>query len=298
MTISPDAARPLVELKPEHTFFVGIDSDGCVFDSMEIKHKECFCPNTIKHWNLQPVSKYARETAEFVNLYSKWRGSNRWPALIQVLDLLRERAEVIARRVEIPAADRVREFIASGLPLSDKGLETYKTAHPDPELETAWNWNRGVNDAIADMVYGLPPFPFVRETLEKLSAQADIVVVSQTPGAALEREWKEHDIARYARVIAGQEMGTKTQHLQLATTNKYLADHVLMIGDAPGDMQAAKANKALYFPINPGHEDKSWERLYKEGLSRFLAGTYAGEYENSLVVEFEKLLPQVPPWNS
>jgi hypothetical protein len=106
-----EAARPLAELEPKHKFFVGIDSDGCAFDSMEIKHKECFCPNTIKYWDLQPVSKYAREAAEFVNLYSKFRGINRWPALVMVFDLLRERPEVQARGVAIPEAPRIREFI-------------------------------------------------------------------------------------------------------------------------------------------------------------------------------------------
>ena len=45
MTVNiPEAARPLVELKPKYDFFIGIDSDGCAFDTMEIKHKECFCP--------------------------------------------------------------------------------------------------------------------------------------------------------------------------------------------------------------------------------------------------------------
>ena len=60
--------RILEELQPEKDFFIGIDSDGCVFDTMEIKHKECFIPNIIKYWNLQAVSKYARDSAEFVNL--------------------------------------------------------------------------------------------------------------------------------------------------------------------------------------------------------------------------------------
>ncbi len=50
----------LLAFKPRHRFFVGIDSDGCVFDTMEIKHKECFVPNIIKYWKLQAVSKYAR----------------------------------------------------------------------------------------------------------------------------------------------------------------------------------------------------------------------------------------------
>ena len=86
-----DPAQPLKDFQPQHDFFVGVDSDGCVFDTMELKQKECFIPNTIKIWNLQSVSKYARETAEFVNLYSKWRGINRWPALTKVFDLLAER---------------------------------------------------------------------------------------------------------------------------------------------------------------------------------------------------------------
>ena len=30
-----DAAQPLKDLEPQHEFFVGIDSDGCAFDTME-----------------------------------------------------------------------------------------------------------------------------------------------------------------------------------------------------------------------------------------------------------------------
>ena len=59
----------MFEITPKHDFFVGIDSDGCAFDSMELKHKECFIPNIINYYNLQAISKYAREAAEFVNLY-------------------------------------------------------------------------------------------------------------------------------------------------------------------------------------------------------------------------------------
>jgi len=69
-----------------------------------------------------------------------------------------------------------------------------------------------------------------------------------------------------------------------------------MIGDAPGDFKAAKSNGALFFPINPGNEETSWERLYKEGLGRFFAGTYAGEYEKALVKEFDACLPEKPTW--
>src|SRR5260370_25602009 len=87
------SAQELAGLQPQHEFFVGIDSDGCAFDSMEIKHKECFCPQIIKYWNLQSISKYAREAVEFINLYSKWRGTNRSPALLSTPYLLPARPE-------------------------------------------------------------------------------------------------------------------------------------------------------------------------------------------------------------
>lgn len=296
MSTYPSSAQPLADLQPTQKFFVGIDSDGCAFDTMEIKHKECFCPRTIMHWDLQAVSKYAREAVEFVNLYSKWRGINRWPALVMVFDLLRERPEVIARKATITKAEKVRAFMSSGLALSNDGLKQFMAQNPDPELDKAWAWTTGVNADISEMVHGVPPFPYVRESLAALQGKADAIVVSATPTEALVREWKEHDIARYARVIAGQEMGSKKQHLALAAKGRYADDHIIMIGDAPGDMEAAKANGALFFPINPGQEDTSWERFYREGMTRFYAGTYAGGYEAALIADFEKRLPSTPPW--
>ena len=295
-----DPAQPLRDLQPLHGFFVGFDSDGCAFDTMEIKHKECFAPNTIKHWGLQPVSKYGREAAEFVNLYSKWRGINRWPALVMVLDLLREREEVIRRNVAIPQADALRAFIDQPkYPHSDAGLKQYMGEHPgDPDLERGLAWTTAINAAVADMVHGVPPFPCVRESLEAMSDKADMIVVSATPTAALIQEWNEHNVARYVRVIAGQEMGKKAQHLKLAAAGKYAPDHILMIGDAPGDMEAARAAGALFYPINPGDEERSWKRFYDEAMSRFFAGTYAGDYEAALIAEFDRYLPDTPHWKN
>jgi phosphoglycolate phosphatase-like HAD superfamily hydrolase len=293
----PDAAKPLVDMQPQYEFFVGIDSDGCAFDTMEIKHKECFCPNIINHWDLQGVSKYAREAAEFTNLYSAWRGVNRWPALIKVFDLLRERPEVQRRQVAIPEAPCILAFIAAGdYPKSNDGMQAYKTANPDPELDKAMTWSLAVNATIADMVHGIPPFPYVRESLEFLLDKADMIVVSQTPDEALYREWTEHKIDKYVRIIAGQEKGTKTQHIAFAAGGKYQPDHMLMIGDAPGDMRAARGNDALFYPVNPGHEEESWQRFYEEALHKFLNLDYAGQYEASLIAEFEKFMPEIPPW--
>jgi phosphoglycolate phosphatase-like HAD superfamily hydrolase len=296
MSTYPEAAKPLAEMAAKHEFFVGIDSDGCAFDTMEIKHKECFTPNIIGYWGLQAVSKYAREASEFVNLYSKFRGINRWPALVKVFDLLTDRPEVIARKTSIPKATHLREFIASGFALSNDGLKKYMQEHPSAELDLGLAWSEAVNKTIGEMVHGVPPFPFLRESLMGLQSFADMVVVSATPTEALEREWEEHDIAKFARIIAGQEMGTKKVHLALGAKGKYADDHILMIGDAPGDMEAARANGALFFPINPGHEDESWERFYTQGMQRFQTGSYAGAYEAGLIADFEKLLPSTPPW--
>ena len=66
-----DSQQELKKYKPQNQYLVAIDSDGCAFDTMEIKHKECFIPNIINHWHLQPVSKYARAAAEFVHLFDK-----------------------------------------------------------------------------------------------------------------------------------------------------------------------------------------------------------------------------------
>jgi len=216
-----------------------------------------------------------------------------------VFDLLAERLEVQARGVEIPPAPRLREFIKNeDYPKSNDGLAAYIGAFPDPELDRAMAWTTGVNDAVADMVHGVPPFPWVRESLAALADTADLIVVSATPVEALTREWHEHDIARYVRVIAGQEMGKKALHLELAAAGNYPADRILMIGDAPGDMKAARANDALFFPINPGYEETSWRRFHDEAMHRFFDGTYAGDYESALIAEFEKLLPETPPWTS
>ena len=68
------------------------------------------------------------------------------------------------------------------------------------------------------------------------------------------------------------------------------------MGDAPGDFKAARANNALFFPINPGHEEESWKLFYEEGFKKFISGKYAGDYEKSLIDRFEKLLPENPPW--
>ena len=290
-----DPAQILREFKPSKEFFVGIDSDGCIFDSMEIKHKECFAPMFIKHFELQAVSKYAREVWEFVNLYSKTRGANRFPALSKAIKLLGARHQVQARSVKMPDLTALDEWIKRETKLGNATLNA-EVKNGNRGLEQVKRWSDAVNAQIEDIVKGVPPFPLVRECLEKINQKADAMCISQTPADALKREWAEHDIDRYVKMIAGQEMGTKTEHIKFAAVAKYAPNRILMIGDAPGDFNAAKKNGALFFPINPGHEEASWQLLHEQGLDYFFAGNYEGTYEAALVKEFDACLPEKPGW--
>ncbi len=287
---------PLDRFAKKHDYLIGIDSDGCAFDTMEIKHKECFIPAFIKHMTLQPVSKYAREACEFVNLYSKWRGANRFPAYLKALDLLKERPEVQARGATIPALTGLRDWVKRETKLGNPTLKAEVARTSDPDLEQTLRWSVAVNEAIDAMVCGIPPFPYVRASLEKLADVADLVVCSATPQHALVKEWAEHGIDGHVMAICGQEVGSKQEILERAMRHGYGPNRVLMIGDAPGDLKAARGAGALFFPVNPGHEEASWERFFKEGCDRFLAGTYAGTYEAQLIAAFDRYLPEQPPW--
>jgi phosphoglycolate phosphatase-like HAD superfamily hydrolase len=284
----------MLDLVPQRDFLVGIDSDGCVFDTMELKHKECFIPNMINTYELQAVSKYAREAAEFVNLYSKTRGINRFPSVVETLVWLAKHPEVQARGQEIRLPAGLVNWLKTETKLANATLAAAVERTRDPDLVQALAWSEAVNTTIERFVRGVPPFPCVRECLEKLAPQADLLVVSATPSDALRREWSEHGIERFVRAICGQDQGTKKQVLAVAA--KYPPDHVLMVGDAPGDYQAAVANRALFFPINPGAEAASWRNLLEEGIERFFAGTFAGEYQEQLLADFDRRLPASPPW--
>ena len=284
----------MFEIVRQHDFLVAIDSDGCAFDTMELKHKECFIPHTINSYNLQAVSKYAREAAEFVNLYSKSRGINRFPALVETLQWLQKRPAVIDRNIQIDIPAALLQWIDTESKLGNPALAARVQETNDPALRQALDWSEKVNQTVAQIVRGVPPFPGVRECLEKLSSQADLIVCSATPNEALRAEWSEHGIDSFVQAICGQETGTKKQ--TLANASKYDPDRVLMIGDAPGDYRAAKANQCLFFPINPAAEEGSWKRLLDEGIEHLLSGSFAGEYQAALLKEFDATLPDQPPW--
>jgi len=345
-----DPQAGLKAFEPAHDYLVCIDSDGCTFDTMEVKHKYCFAIAVLQAFGLAALAQILRDVWDFVNLYSKTRGCNRWLALratLQHLDdmtpydrfkpFLQAHLEVINEFVK--AADEVESihlsndglllFAASKLQSPPAELlvkcivadpvtvamspmgRTIVGAGTDPEscLIRLIFWTHLVNGLVAVRVHDVPPFPYVPDSLEKLQPQADMICVSATPFDALTREWEEHDISKFAALICGQEQGKKAEHICLASNGTlngkggvaevgtaYAEGHVLMIGDAPGDMKAARANDALFYPINPGSETASWKRFHEEAASKFLNGEYAGDYEAALIAEFDTYLPEKPPW--
>ncbi|MFC2081709.1 HAD family hydrolase [Candidatus Bipolaricaulota bacterium] len=299
MTLSP--LEKLQAFHPSHDFLVCIDSDGCAFDTMGIKQRECFCPWMVTAFDLQPVAEAARACKEFADLYSKTRGANRHVTIKRILtELLPAHPQVRSRGFDVPAYPAYFAWIEDPKSLlSNEGLAAAIESASDPaakqELEAILAWSERVNWAVGEIVKGIPPFPGVRGSLERIEGQADVVVVSATPLEALLREWAEHDIERHTALICGQEMGTKKEHIAVVGET-YPRDKVLMVGDAPGDLRSAVANGVLFFPIIPGQEQTSWAEFHQEGLDRFFDGTYRGPYEQGLLERFDRALPERPPW--
>ena len=176
--------------------------------------------------------------------------------------------------------------------LGNPALEKAVAETDDPDLKLVLQWSNAVNKSIAEMVRGVPPFPYVKECLELFARRADMIVCSQTPnmraGGGVGRAW--HRSLRDSHL----RPGSRQQERIAANAKQYPPNHTLMIGDAPGDYNAAVANNCLFFPINPGVEEASWRRLHDEGIARFFEGTFAAQYQQQLLDEFDTFLPDAP----
>ncbi len=290
-----DYQSELIGFQPQHEYFIGIDSDGCVFDSMEVKQKEFFIPNALKYFDLYPISKILRKTWEFVNLYSIYRGGNRFISLIKVFELLSNNKEIIEAGLRLPDLTSLKVWVKTETKLGNATLRKYLEANFDTDLEKVMFWTEAVNSEIEQWLRNIPLFPYALKAIKAIAPLSDLVIVSQTPLDALLREWEEHNLKKFVKVIAGQEHGTKSEHIALAAKGKYPDNKILMIGDAKGDLDAARNNDILFFPVIPGKEDVSWEKFLLEGLGKFLNGTYSGEYEAGLLDNFIRSLPSTLP---
>lgn len=288
----------LTDMKRTKDYLVCIDSDGCLLDNMELKHKECFCPAVVNVWNLQGASKYVREVHEWVNLYSRSRGWNRFPAVVRTLELSYARSELKERGYIMPNLKPLKMWIEETPVLSAVAIDEYARKCPDcdPLLLQAAQWSREVDANIAHIVRNILPFPGIREAVLKLREFADVVVVSATPHDALVRELTAVGIAPLMTAIAGQELGTKSQSIRKAMSHGYAADHVLKIGDAPSDYEAARDNGVLFNPIVAGKERDSWNNVLEVSSVKFRNGTFKGKYQDEILKDFFATLAEEPHW--
>ena len=281
----------MLHLTQRHDSLVGIDSDGCMFDTMRVKQCLHFHPLIITFWGLEKVEPQLRACAEFVNLNSKGRGTNRFAALIRTFDLLREHPGAKGADIPYPDLSALARYLASGVPLGNPTLKQALAQTPDAELQRVYDWSVAVNADIAANMKPVPPFAAALAALRLIQADSDAVVISQTPVETLEKEWTHHGIRPYVGAIAGMEFGTKAEQIRAASAGRYAPGRVLMIGDAVGDQIAAAATGASFYPIMPGQEEASWERFCTEAYPRFLGGTYQGPYGLALTDTFLAALP-------
>ena len=265
-------------------FFIGVDSDGTAFNSMIAKHRYAFIPAAIEVWSLEEYSNDVFEFCEYINLFSKHRGINRFEGLLMMFD------ELKTRGIFLGDYSALREYMNNTNTYSNSTLKKYIEDTQNPFLEEVLKWSMKADILFAEKVNGMPPFDGVKESLEEASKYADVVVVSSASAKGLLDDWGASDIAKYTHKIMGQENGTKKQQLKNAVGNEYSENCVLMIGDAIGDYDAAQSVDALFYPILPGREEESWHKFLETGMKKFFEGSFAGEYQKDLLKEFFDIL--------
>ena len=265
-------------------FLVCVDSDGCAIDTMEVKHRKCFAPEMIKTWNLQENEEYILNLWYDLNLYTQTRGINRFKGLAETFKIIREKG------IEIEDLDSLLNWVETTNELSNRSLKNEIEKTDSKALKMALEWSLNVNEAIENLPKGDEPFENVKEGLEELSKKVDISVVSSANGEALNDEWSRNDLVKYLRALLGQEAGTKQHCIAELKKKGYDTDKILMVGDAPGDLQAAKNNGVRFYPILVNKEGFSWERLVEEAVPKLINGEFDEAYQNQLIEEFDASL--------
>jgi phosphoglycolate phosphatase-like HAD superfamily hydrolase len=266
-----------------HGFLLCLDSDGTVLDSMVPKHRRCFGPAFVRRFGLEKVRESASRTWEQVNLRSRARGENRFKALVLALEKLRSDPSVLELGFSPPRLTELEAWIGRSSNHSEEALRVEALSGGSSELRNVLAWSTEANEAVGALD---PPASFkgARRALDAAFGMADVYVVSMAPKAHVEREWAAAGILDRAWAIAGQEGGAKAA--QIATAKDLAPSDALMVGDAPGDYEAARAAGARFYPIIPGAEEESWARFNEHVLRAWLEGAYEESFERSLARRF------------
>lgn len=251
-------------------YLICVDSDGCAMDTMDVKHKRCFGPCLVEEWGLQPWAEPILARWDAVNLYTMTRGINRFKGLAIVL------GEVDTRYTKIDGLAEFTAWAERAPELSNAALaQAIKTAQ-GPCLAKALHWSRALNAAIDALpAEEKKPFPGVAEALAAAHAAADVEVVSSANREAVVEEWQRCGLLGSVDLLCCQDSGSKAACIGALLAKGYAPDHVLMVGDAPGDIAAAEKNGIYFYPILVRHEAESWADFSADALPALLAGRYA-----------------------
>ncbi len=304
--IKDDPQQQIRNWQREHDFAVCIDTDGCALDNMWAKQVIVFHPHYMDMNGLRGTEMFFRLHAEHHNLWATTRGCDRYLAVRYTL------ASLLADRQarEVLCEDHVRDLLSSiegyvsfveksggkkafGIPSL---AEYHQMNGLDYNVTRLLSWSEAVDRTFQFVTLDMPPFDGVRETLERVSRDADILVVSATPYNDLAEWWTRTELAGYVQAIAGKEMGKKGDHIRvLREAGGYEGDQVIMIGDGGGDLKAARGNDALFYPTPAGLEQEAWATA-RESFEAFFAGEYRGRMEDEKVAAFEDVLLDKGPW--
>lgn len=275
-------ANELQNFQKKNKFLVCVDSDGCAIDSMDIKHINCFGPRMVDEWNLHEWAKPILDRWNDINLYTLTRGINRFKGLIMALK------EIDAQYIKIEDLDSLDKWVSTTNELSNNALT--KAIEENPEsicLKKALSWSNAVNASIKKLPQEkVLPYEMVKEALIFAHERADIAIVSSANLGAVMEEWERHELLPHVDIVLAQNAGTKAYCIQELLKKGYDKKNVVMCGDAPGDLEAAKINGVFYYPIKVRHEKESWIEFIEKGFNHLVNGTYDGEYQEEKIKEF------------
>lgn len=272
------------EFRKTRDFLICIDSDGCVMDTMDVKHMRCFGPCLVYEWDLGEYREEIIRLWRKVNLLSVSRGVNRFQGLAQVLKNIHE------NYTQVEGLEGYLGWAGSAQELSDKSLEEAYEKTGNICMKKAMDWSRLVNQSMA-MVSDTkkPPFEGTEDALRLAREQADIVILTAANRQEVNKEWEVFELAQYTDLLMAQEDGRKEECLKELLEKGYEKDHVLIVGDAPADLAAAQAAGVLFYPILAYQERESWEN-FSEALDHFTNEDYAGSYQEERIKEFQENL--------
>lgn len=272
------------EFEKKHDYLVCVDSDGCAMDTMDIKHFHCFGPRAVDVFGIDSVKDEFLEIWNEINLFSMTRGINRFKGLALSFEIANEKG------LDVPQLTHVKKWTEESDELSKPSLQREIEKTGEEELKLALLWSDRVNECIEGLSGEDHPFDGVKEGLAELSKIADIAIVSSANGEAVYNEWTKHDLAPYVEVMLGQEAGSKAFCISQLKKHYDSENQVVMVGDAPGDLDAAQQNGVHYYPIVVGKEAESWERLKTEAKDKLVSNDFDEAYQEQLIKEFKEAL--------